>query len=81
MNIFPLNSNLIWMVPCPITSAPVSPMPCNISLTGQNSVNASRMAQTWDVVHEFNNQSYFDDSLGFPAMKHALFKLEFTSSA
>ena len=81
MNIFPSNLNLIQTVPHPITSVPVSPMPCNISLTGQNSVNASRMVQTWDVVHESNNQLYFDDSLGFLAMKYVLFKLKFTSSA
>ena len=81
MNIFPSNLNLIRMVPYPIISAPVSPMPCNISLTGRNSVNASCMVQTWDVVHESNNQLYFDDSLGFLAMKHVLFKLKFTSSA
>ena len=45
---------------------------------GLKSVNASQMVQTWDVVQESNSQSYFEDSQGLPAMKHALFRLAFT---
>ena len=53
----------------------------NDDKTGLKSVKASHMAQTWDVVQESNSQSYFEDSQGLPAMKHASFRLAFTSLA